>query len=119
MPLGVQSIITFAFSIACVLLYVGVAPSLEKSSNFEYDWKKFFTEENSSLIEKKTTYNYKNPIDETDPIKWGYKTIWYGRRSRDYKCHPENLNIDNVNAKKNSDDNDEKSFESTHSTMGI
>ena len=90
-----------------------------KSSNFEYDWKKFFTEENSNLIERKTTYSYKNPIDETDPIKWGYKTIWYGRRSRDYKCHPENLNIDNSNVKKNSDDNDEKSFESTHSTMGI
>ena len=75
--------------------------------------------ENSNLIERKTTYSYKNPIDETDHIKWGYKTIWYGRRSRDYKCHPENLNIDNSNVKKNSDDNDEKSFESTHSTMGI
>ena len=90
-----------------------------KSSNFEFDWRQFFTGENSVLLEKKSTYNYKNPINENDSIKWGYKTIWYGRRSRDYKCHPENLNINDSDVEEDSKNKDGKSFESTHSTMGI
>ena len=90
-----------------------------KSSNFEFDWRQFFTGENSVLLEKKSTYNYKNPINENDSIKWGYKTIWYGRRSRDYKCHPENLNINDSDVEEDSNNTDGKSFESTHSTMGI
>ena len=40
-----------------------------KSSNFEFDWRQFFTSENSVLLEKKSTYNYKNPINENDSIK--------------------------------------------------
>ena len=90
-----------------------------KSSKFKFDWKDFFTIDNSALSKKKSAYSFRNPIDENDPIKWGYKTIWYGRRSRDYKCHPENLKEDDSMIKMDLNKNDEKVFESTHSTMGI
>jgi hypothetical protein len=52
-------------------------------------------------------------------MKWGYKTIWYGRRSRDHKCHPENLSIKELKLEKVSNNKDQKVIESTHSTMGI
>ena len=71
------------------------------------------------MLEKDSVYSYRNPINENDPIKWSYKTIWYGRRSRDYKCHPENLKEDDSMIKMDLNKNDEKVFESTHSTMGI
>jgi hypothetical protein len=90
-----------------------------KSSKFKFDWKDFFTVNNSTLSKKKSVYSYRNPINESDPVKWGYKTIWYGRRSRDYKCHPENLKIDDSEIERNSNNKDNKTFGSTHSTMGI
>ena len=61
-----------------------------KSEKFKYDWKDFFIN-NSPISEAEKIYYYKNPIKEEDPIKWNYKVIWYGRRSHDYKCDPENL----------------------------
>ena len=90
-----------------------------KSNKFKFAWKNFFTGNDSTLCEKDSTYSFRNPIDENDPIKWGYKTIWYGRRSRDYKCHPENLKDDDSMIKTGFNKKDEKVFESTHSTMGI
>ena len=90
-----------------------------KSNKFKFAWKNFFTGKDSTLYEKDSTYCFRNPIDENDPIKWGYKTIWYGRRSRDYKCQPENLKDDNSMLKTGFDKKHEKVFESTHSTMGI
>ena len=90
-----------------------------KSSKFEYDWKEFFIENNSVLSEKGCTYSYRNPINESDFMKWGYKTIWYGRRSRDHKYHPENLSIKELKIEKASNNKDQKIIESTHSTMGI
>ncbi len=61
-----------------------------KTEQFQYDWKSFFVN-NTSLVQVEKTYYYKNKALETDPILWNYKVIWYGRRSRDYKCYPENL----------------------------
>ena len=90
-----------------------------KSSKFEYDWKEFFIENNSILSEKECTYSYRNPINESDFVKWGYKTIWYGRRSRDHKCSPENLSIKELKIEKALNNKDQKIIEPTHSTMGV
>jgi radical SAM superfamily enzyme YgiQ (UPF0313 family) len=65
-----------------------------KRSHFEYDWKNFFVN-GSTLSLSKNTYHYSNLAMEEDPIKWNYKVIWYGRRSHDYKCEPEDLNEEN------------------------
>ena len=61
-----------------------------KSEEFEFDWKNYFTN-NSPLEQKKRSYSYKNLITEQDPILWGFKTVWYGKRSRDYKIYIEKL----------------------------
>ena len=61
-----------------------------KIVQFQYDWKKFFVN-NTPLMQTEKIYYYKNKVLETDPILWNYKVIWYGRRSIDYKCYPENL----------------------------
>jgi hypothetical protein len=90
-----------------------------KSSKFEYDWKEFFTENNSVLSEKECTYSYRNPINESDFVKWGYKTIWYGRRSRDHKCSPENLSMKELKIEKALNDKNQNTIEPTHSTMGV
>ena len=90
-----------------------------KSSKFEYNWKEFFIENNSVLSEKEYTYSYRNPINESDFVKWGYKTIWYGRRSRDHKCVPENLSITELKIEKAPNNKDQNTIEPTHSTMGI
>lgn len=66
-----------------------------KIKEFEYDWKKFFIN-NTPLMQAQKTYYYKNMVTEKDPILWNYKTIWYGRRSSHYKCHPENLQEQHV-----------------------
>jgi hypothetical protein len=90
-----------------------------KSSKFEYDWKEFFIENNSVLSEKECTYSYRNPINESDFVKWGYKTIWYGRRPRDHKCSPENLSMKELKIEKTSHNKNQNTMEPTHSTMGI
>jgi hypothetical protein len=61
-----------------------------KTESFEFDWKNYFIT-NSKLTEKNITYTYDNLVTESDEMKWSYKTIWYGRRSRDYKCQYQNL----------------------------
>ena len=61
-----------------------------KTESFEFDWKNYFMT-NSKLTEKNITYTYDNLVTESDEMKWSYKTIWYGRRSRDYKCQYPNL----------------------------
>ena len=64
-----------------------------KSENFEYDWKNYFVN-GIELSKQKKLYIYKNKVIEENPHKWSYKTIWYGRRSRDFKCNPEELQED-------------------------
>ncbi len=61
-----------------------------KTEHFEYDWKNFFVN-NVPLRPTEKTYYYKNPVTEKDSTLWNYKVIWYGRRSQDYKCNPEDL----------------------------
>jgi len=61
-----------------------------KIEQFNHDWKNFFTD-STELKQLEKTYYYKNKVMESDQILWNYKVIWYGRRSRDYKCYPENL----------------------------
>ena len=61
-----------------------------KTESFKFDWKNYFMT-NSKLTEKNITYTYDNLVTESDEMKWSYKTIWYGRRSRDYKCQYPNL----------------------------
>ena len=62
-----------------------------QSEHFEYDWKNYFIN-NNELKRSKKSYSYKNKIIEKDPYQWSKKTIWYGRRSRDFKCNPEEIN---------------------------
>ena len=61
-----------------------------KTESFEYDWKSFFVN-NTPLKQTSKTYYYKNRVREEDSTAWNYKVIWYGRRSHDYKCDPEDL----------------------------
>ena len=61
-----------------------------KNETFLFDWKNYFVIK-SKLSKTEKNYFYKNPILENDKILWGYKTIWYGRQSMNYKFHPENL----------------------------
>ena len=61
-----------------------------KNETFLFDWKNFFVNK-SKLSKTEKNYFYENPILENDKILWGYKTIWYGRQSMNYKFHPENL----------------------------
>tara|TARA_Y100000590_G_scaffold382396_1_gene452314 strand:- start:9815 stop:11755 length:1941 start_codon:yes stop_codon:yes gene_type:complete len=61
-----------------------------KTESFLFDWKKFFVN-NSELIKDDKDYFYHNLVLEDEKILWGYKTIWYGRQSINYKFHPENL----------------------------
>ena len=65
-----------------------------KSEIFSHDWKDYFTnEQNLKKITK--SYYYKNLVLEDDSIEWGFKAIWYGRGSKNYKCHHEKLSEQN------------------------
>ena len=90
-----------------------------KSENFEFDWKNFFTNDGNELKQIPKRYYYKNLVIENDPIMWGYKTIWYGRRAGNYKCQLQKLQEDEVSI---SDSNKDKPgdivVQTTHSTMG-
>ena len=90
-----------------------------KSENFEFDWKNFFTNDGNELKQIPKRYYYKNLVIENDPIMWGYKTIWYGRRAGNYKCQLQKLQEDEVST---SDSNKDKPGDivvrTTHSTMG-
>ncbi|HIA09635.1 MAG TPA: radical SAM protein, partial [Candidatus Nitrosopelagicus sp.] len=76
-----------------------------KSENFEFDWKNFFTNDGNELKQIPKRYYYKNLVIENDPIMWGYKTIWYGRRAGNYKCQLQKLQEDEVSI---SDSNKDK-----------
>ena len=90
-----------------------------KSENFEFDWKNFFTNDGNELKQIPKRYYYKNLVIENDPIMWGYKTIWYGRRAGNYKCQLQKLQEDEMSI---SDSNKDKPGDivvrTTHSTMG-
>ena len=36
-------------------------------------------------------YYFKNMIIESDPIKWNCQAVFWGRRARKYKAHPERI----------------------------
>ncbi len=90
-----------------------------KSENFEFDWKNFFINDGSVLKQITKRYYYNNLVIENDPIMWGYKTIWYGRRAGNYKCQLQKLQEDEMPI---SDSNKDKPSDivvrTTHSTMG-
>jgi hypothetical protein len=90
-----------------------------KSENFEFDWKNFFTNDGNELKQIPKRYHYKNLVIENDPVMWGYKTIWYGRRAGNYKCQLQKLQEDEMLT---SDSNKDKPsgivVQTTHSTMG-
>ena len=90
-----------------------------KSENFEFDWKNFFINDGNELKQIPKRYYYKNLVIENDPVMWGYKTIWYGRRAGNYKCQLQKLQEDEVSI---SDSNKDKPgdivVQTTHSTMG-
>ena len=61
-----------------------------KTGNFEFDWKDYFVKK-TKLKQIDKNYYYYNLVRENDQIQWAYKTIWYGRQSKNYKFHPEKL----------------------------
>lgn len=91
-----------------------------KSEKFNYDWKKFFlSEDNVELDELAREYSYNNLVIDEDPISWGFKVIWYGRRSGNYKCQLQKLKENYASVDDLKNDNSEKVIvETTHDTMG-
>lgn len=85
-----KSVIKDLVKFQCFLLTTRDNKDEIKIESFEYDWKNFFVN-NVPLKPARKTYYYKNLVIEKDSTLWNYKTIWYGRRSHDYKCDPENL----------------------------
>jgi len=61
-----------------------------KKCKFHYDWKNFFLG-GKFLEEVDKIYTYQNKMIEDDPVQWGYKTIWYGRRSNQFRSSLKNL----------------------------
>ena len=69
------------------------------TQDFSYNWKEFFVN-NSKLDENSVRYYYKNLVLEQDEIAWNYKTIWYGRSTKQYKVLPEHLETEPIVTKK-------------------
>ena len=61
-----------------------------KAEEFDYDWKEILTSK-SELKEKHIRYSFPNPVLETDPVKWSWATVFFGRPSHKYKFHSEFL----------------------------
>ncbi len=61
-----------------------------KSENFNFDWKEYFIN-SKKLKRSQINYYYESILNEKDTVSWAYKTMWYGRSSKKYKFHPENL----------------------------
>lgn len=70
-----------------------------KSQHFDYDWKTFFINNQNEVKPSSKYFSYENKVLEQEPLQWGYKVIWYGRRQEKYKCHPENLQAGYNNTK--------------------
>ena len=65
-----------------------------KKEIFLFDWKNFFV--NKSKLEKHSTvYSFKNPVSDSDPKNWSWKTVFTGRPSHQYKFFPEFLESEN------------------------
>jgi radical SAM superfamily enzyme YgiQ (UPF0313 family) len=62
-----------------------------KSETFDYNWKNFFINNSAQLEPSKKRYYFKNMILEKDPLKWNYHAVFWGRRARKYKAHPERI----------------------------
>ena len=62
-----------------------------KSETFEFDWKSFFINNSDSPQPSHKKYFFKNMILEKDPLKWNYQAVFWGRRARKYKAHPERI----------------------------
>ena len=62
-----------------------------KTKKFEFNWNEFTGSEHE-LKKEKSCYSFKNPVTDTDPVDWSWKTIFMGRPSNKYKFHPEFLN---------------------------
>jgi len=56
----------------------------EVKGKFAFDWVGYFNGD-SDLIKGPITFSKKTKVTEHDIVKWGYETIWYGRRSYRYK----------------------------------
>ena len=67
-----------------------------KSETFSHNWKDYFTTE-QNLKSTSKSYYYNNLVLEKDPIEWGFRAIWYGRGSKNYKYHHEKLFEQNLN----------------------
>jgi radical SAM superfamily enzyme YgiQ (UPF0313 family) len=61
-----------------------------KSENFEFNWKEYFMN-SKELKNIQINYFYESILQEKNIVDWAYKTMWYGRSSKKYKFHPENL----------------------------
>ena len=61
-----------------------------KTENFEFGWKSFFVNK-TILSPTLKNYYFKNPVIEKDFKQWCKEVIWFGRRSNQFKCHPEQL----------------------------
>ena len=62
-----------------------------KSETFQFDWKDFFVNNSNMLKSATKKYYFKNMIIESDPIKWNCQAVFWGRRARKYKAHPERI----------------------------
>jgi len=62
-----------------------------KTEKFIVDWKSFFMNNDKKVKEIPTQYYFKNLVTEKDPIRWGYSTIFWGRRARKYKARLEKI----------------------------
>ena len=62
-----------------------------KSETFQFDWKDFFVNNRNVLNPATKKYYFKNMIIESDPIKWNCQAVFWGRRARKYKAHPERV----------------------------
>ena len=62
-----------------------------KSETFQFDWKDFFVNNRNVLKPATKKYYFKNMIIESDPIKWNCQAVFWGRRARKYKAHPERV----------------------------
>jgi radical SAM superfamily enzyme YgiQ (UPF0313 family) len=61
-----------------------------KKDSFEYNWKNYFADD-IELKLSQVDYSYKKLVLEKDQIQWAFKTIWWGRTTKNFKFLPEQL----------------------------